>query len=159
MHTRQRVGERIAHWGVAICIVTACIAIAVVIALAERGVFTRLSRTGGGLAIPGVTLDDDSVAAGLTDAPMPIVTSLRSDSEAERLGIRVGDHIDAVDGRSVRDVAALREAIVTDRGRGRVALHILHGSAVRTIAIDFAGPAADGRAGADGWHGAQDPAD
>jgi S1-C subfamily serine protease len=152
--SRRDIG-RTAHWGVAICIAAACAAVIIVILLAERGTFTRAPIGASTLTIPGITIDDDDGSA----PRMPIVTSLRSDSQAERLGIRVGDHIAAVDGQSVRDVAGVRAAMITDRGRGPVALHILRGSAVRTIAIDCAGSAVDDRAGVNGRHGAQDPAD
>ena len=155
MQTSRRDTGRTAHWGVAICVALACAAVIVVILLAERGTFTHTPMGASTLAIPGITIDDDDGSA----PRMPIVTSLRSDSQAQRLGIRVGDHIATVDGHSVRDVAGVRAAMITDRGRGPVALHILRGSAVRTIAIDYTGPAASDRAGVSGRHGAQDPTD
>jgi len=157
MQMRQRDTGRTAQWGVAICIAAVCVAVALVIALAEHGTFTRMPPRGAIVTLPGITLDDDG--ANTAAQPTPIVTSLRSDSEAQRLGIRVGDHITAVDGRPVHNVAALREAVFADHGRGPVALHILRGTAVWTIAIDRAEPAPDRGAGANGGHGVQDPAD
>ncbi|MDB5736512.1 MAG: hypothetical protein JWO65_180 [Sphingomonas bacterium] len=140
--------------GVVIFVAAACLALVSVIFLAEHGQFSRFGRSGSLVAIPGVTLDEDGNAA----ADMLIVTSLRSDSEAMRLGIRVGDHIDAVDGRPVRSVAALRAAIVADQGHGPVALHIRRGSAIWNIAIDRSEPADANSMKAAPRNDAQDPA-
>ena len=142
MQVRQRVTERDRERRAAMLILGPCLAALLVIAAAERGLFTPLpSAANRMMALPGFTVDDDD---GSTRAPMPVVTSLRSDSEAERLGVRVGDHIAAVDGRPVRDVAGLRAVVTADRARGPVALHILRGSAVWNVAIDRAEPPAGG---------------
>ena len=154
MQARERGSGRRTERGVVIFVTAACLALVSVIFLAEHGQFSRFGRSGSLVAIPGVTLDEDGNAA----ADMPIVTSLRSDSEAERLGIRVGDHIDAVDGRPVRSVAALRAAIVADRGRGPVALHIRRGSAIWNVAIDRLDPVDANSMKALQGHDAQNPA-
>jgi S1-C subfamily serine protease len=110
-------------------------ALLLVLFLAERGMFTRAS---GSMmlnsAIPGMTLDDDD------DDRMPVVTSVRSDGQAERAGIRAGDEIASVNGKPVRDVAALRAALTAAHGHGPVALHIRRGDALWTVAINRAEP-------------------
>jgi S1-C subfamily serine protease len=132
-----RRGERIA----AIAIALVCFAALLVVVAAERGVFTPAKSVGGNrMSLPGITLDDDDDDGPGGDPPMPVVTSLRTDGQAERLGVRVGDHIAAIDGRPVRDVAALRAALQDTRGHKPVALHILRGSAVWNVAIDRAEP-------------------
>lgn len=130
-------------------------AAALVLMLAERGTFHRFSRAGGFVAaIPSLTLVDDS------SDQMPVVTSVRSDGAAERAGIRVGDEIEAVDGRYVHNVAALRAAVQAQNGKGPLALHIRRGDALWTIAIDRSEPAAGNAMAATGaTNGAENPAD
>lgn len=60
-----------------------------------------------------------SPLASLTLGPLPVagglvVTSLRSHGAAERRGVRVGDVVEAVDGRQVGSVAALNRILRTD---------------------------------------------
>ncbi len=138
----------------AIGIVAVVAAVALVVAAAEHGSFSRFVRAGSGpiAPIPGVTVGD-------TQDAVPVVTSVRSDGAAERAGIEVGDEIVAVDGRNVRDVAALRDAIVADRGDRRLALHIRRGDALWSVAIDRAEPSAAASAGTGTGHGAENPAD
>lgn len=139
MQARHRSWARLADWRGAMPVLTICLAlIFVIIAAAERGVFTRLPAPASRIFIPGITVDDED--AGAQGTHMPVVTSLRSNSEAERLGVRVGDHIAAVDGRPIRDVAGLRAVVTGDRAHGPVALHILRGSAVWNVALDRAEP-------------------
>nr|WP_281367502.1 PDZ domain-containing protein [Sphingomonas chungangi] len=104
--------------------------------MAERGTFRRVD--GSAIAtstLPGVTLDNDG------GDQMPVVTSVRSNGEAERAGIRAGDEIEAVDGRRVRDIAALRSAVVSDAD-GKLDLHIRRGDALWSVALDRDEPAA-----------------
>jgi S1-C subfamily serine protease len=124
-------------------------ALALVVGLAEHGIFTR---AGGSLAlsnsaIPGMTLDDDD------DDRMPVVTSVRTNGQAERAGIRAGDEIASVNDQPVRDVAALRAALGAAHGRGPVALHIRRGDALWTVAIDRAEPQAQRVAAVDTANG------
>ena len=53
--------------------------------------------------------------AGLTLDPVPaaglVVTSLRSDGQAKRLGVHVGDVIERVDGQTVHGAASLRRTL------------------------------------------------
>lgn len=140
--------------GPAIGIVAVVAAVALVVAAAETGSFSRFARAGSGAVatIPGVTVGDAA-------DKLPVVTSVRSNGAAERAGIEVGDEIVAVDGRNVRDVAALRDVIVADRGDPRLALHIRRGDALWTVAIDRAEPPATASIVARTGHGAENPAD
>jgi S1-C subfamily serine protease len=124
-------------------------ALLLVLFLAERGIFTRASAgaLAFGSAIPGMTLDDDD------DDRMPVVTSVRSDGQAERAGIRAGDEIASVNDQPVRNVAALRAALTAARGHGPVALHIRRGDALWTVAIDRAEPQGQRVAAADTVNG------
>jgi S1-C subfamily serine protease len=98
--------------------------------LGERGIFSApVGRAAP--ALPGVTLEDES---GTTT--MPVITSLRSDGQAERSGLRVGDRIAAVDGQPVRDVAAFGRAMRMRPGTTPVRLHVRRGDAAWTVAID-----------------------
>ena len=113
-------------------------AVALVMMLGERGVFSGgMTIAAVAPPIPGVTLED-----AIADR-MPVVTSLRTHSEAERAGVRVGDRIDAVDGRQVRDVAALRAAVARHPGTIPVSLEIQRGDAVWNVALDRAEPPTD----------------
>lgn len=140
MERIQSAFRRTRERGAAIAIVVVCLAVVLVLLAAEHGVFTSLPAGGNHMGLPGITLDDDDDDGPGGDPPMPVVTSLRTNGEAERLGVRVGDHIAAVDGRPVRDVAALRAALLAARAHQPVALHILRGSAVWNVAIDRAEP-------------------
>jgi S1-C subfamily serine protease len=139
--------------GLAIGVVTIVAALLFVLFLAEHGLFSRLVRSGGsGSTLPGVTLGDGSDR-------MPVVTSVRSNGAAERAGIRAGDEIEAVDGHTVRDVAALRATLLADRGSGPLALHIRRGDTLWTVAIARAEPAADDSTATGSTNGAENPAD
>jgi S1-C subfamily serine protease len=139
--------------GLAIGVVTILAALLFVLFLAEHGLFSRLVRAGGpSSSLPGVTLGDGSDR-------MLVVTSVRSDGEAERLGIRAGDEIEAVDGHAVHDVAALRATLLADRGNRPLALHIRRGDTLWTVSIDRAEPAADDTMATGSTNGAENPAD
>jgi S1-C subfamily serine protease len=142
MEARRRATGRRGEWRAAMVILAVCVAVLLVLGAAERGLFTpRAAPASRMMAIPGITVDDDDDdGTGNTQARMPVVTSLRSDSEAERRGVRVGDHIAAVDGRPIRDVAGLSAVVTADHTRGPVALHIVRGSAVWNVALDRAEP-------------------
>jgi S1-C subfamily serine protease len=141
--------------GLAIGVIVVVGAAALVLTLAERGTFHRFGRAGSLVAaIPSLTIGDDS------SDQMPVVTSVRSDGAAARAGIRVGDEIEAVDGRYVHNVAALRAAVQAQTGKGPLALHIRRGDALWTIAIDRSEPAAGNAMAATGaTNGAENPAD
>ncbi|WBO22051.1 PDZ domain-containing protein [Sphingomonas abietis] len=129
-------------------------ALLLVVILAERGLFTHLPNNAlPGGALPGITLGDDS------DDRVPVVTSVRSNGEAERAGIRAGDEIESVDGHMVHDVAALRTTVLSDRTDHPLALHIRRGDALWTVALDRAEPSAGGEAATDTGHGAENPSD
>lgn len=138
--------------GLAIGVATIVAALLFVLFLAEHGLFGWLGPGGGaGSTLPGVTLGDSG-------DHMPVVTSVRSNGEAERVGIRAGDEIAAVDGHAVRDVAALRATLLADRGKGPLALHIRRGDTLWTVSIDRAEPAADDMM-TGSTNGAENPAD
>jgi S1-C subfamily serine protease len=129
-------------------------ALLLVLILAERGLFSKLpTDAANGATLPGVTLDNDG------DDHLPVVTSVRSDGEAERAGIRAGDEIESIDGRPVRDVAALRAAVSSSRGGSPLALHIRRGDALWTVALDRAEPSASGSAVTGMANGAENPSD
>ncbi|PXA86375.1 hypothetical protein DMC47_35030 [Nostoc sp. 3335mG] len=110
-------------------------ALLLVLFMAEHGAFRRFVGSGMAVAaLPGVTLDMDG------GDRMPVVTSVRSDGEAERAGLRAGDEIEAVDGQRVHDIAALRSAVLSDAD-GKLALHIKRGDALWTVALDRSEPA------------------
>ncbi len=141
--------------GLAIGVIAVVGALVLVFALAEHGSFRRFGSGGGnfvGAALPDVTVGDDG-------EHMPVVTSVRSNGKAERAGIQVGDKIDAVDGRPVRDVAMLRSIVGAEQGAHPIALHIRRGDAIWTIAIDRAEPASGETAAMGATHGAENPAD
>lgn len=139
--------------GLAIGISAVLCGVVLVLVLAEHGSFSRFARGSGIVAtIPSLTVGD-------TGDQMPVVTSVRSDGEAERAGIRVGDEIESVGGRPVRSVAALRAAVFADRSNRPLALHIRRGDAVWTIAIDRSEPAGDAMTATGTMNGAENPAD
>lgn len=121
-------------------VVALLLAVALVTMLAERGAFAIFgtATTTAAPPIPGVTLDDT------TADRTPVVTSLRTHGEAERRGVRVGDRIQAVDGRQVRDVAALRAALAKHSGGVPVSLQIQRGDSLWDVALDRAEPSGDG---------------
>ena len=138
----------------AIGIVAVVAALLLVLILAERGLFSKLpAGMTNGATLPGVTLDNDD------DDRLPVVTSVRSNGEAERAGIRAGDEIESVDGHPVRDVAALQATVQSDHNRGPLALHIRRGDALWTVALDRAEPSASGSATTGMANGAENPSD
>ncbi len=138
----------------AIGIAAVVAALLLVLFLAERGLFSKLpGGVSSGGALPGVTLDNDG------DDRLPVVTSVRSNGEAERAGIRAGDEIESVDGHPVRDVAALQATVQSDHSKGRLALHIRRGDALWTVALDRAEPSASGSAVTGTANGAENPSD
>ncbi len=152
MTAYRRAGRKVER-RFAIGVVGVVAALALVVMLAERGSFRRFSRGGFVAALPSLTVGDNS------SDQMPVVTSVRSGGVAARAGIRVGDEIEAVDGRFVHNVAALRAAVSADRSKGPLALHIRRGDALWTIAIDRSEPAADTMAATGAANGAENPAD
>jgi hypothetical protein len=88
--------------------------------------------------LPGFTADD---------APSPgiglIVTSLRSGSEAQRAGLRVGDAVLSVDGRAIRSLGQIGPYLRRDRNP-RIDFAVLHGDALRHVIL---------MRGQDGVHG------
>lgn len=125
-------------------------AILLLLIFADRGLFRRLDASSSLTTLPGLTLDDSGTHA-------PVVTSLRSDSEAERRGIQVGDSIVSVDGHSVRSLAALRQVVGQDRDKA-LALHIRRGNRIWDVTLDRGDAARGPDTGAGDIHGAQDPA-
>lgn len=151
----DRRASRKVEKGLVIGLVVVAGATALVLTLAERGTFHRFARASGFVAaIPSLTIGDDR------SDQMPVVTSVRSDGAAARAGIRVGDEIEAVDGRFVHNVAALRAAVQAQNGKGPLALHIRRGDALWTIAIDRSEPAAGNPMAATGaTNGSENPVD
>ena len=118
----------------AIGIVAVVAALLLVLIMAEHGIFRRFVSSGSMVAaLPGVTLDIDG------DDKMPVVTSVRTNGEAERAGLRAGDEIEAVDGQRVHDIAALRSAVLSDAD-GKLDLHIKRGDALWSVALDRSEP-------------------
>jgi S1-C subfamily serine protease len=110
-------------------------ALLLVLIMAEHGIFRHFVGSGTVMAaLPGVTLDVDG------DDKMPVVTSVRTNGEAERAGLRAGDEIEAVDGQRVHDIAALRSAVMSDAD-GKLDLHIKRGDALWSVALDRSEPA------------------
>jgi S1-C subfamily serine protease len=128
-------------------------ALLLVLILAEHGTFRRF--VGGGTmvaALPGVTLDIDD------GDQMPVVTSVRTNGEAERVGLRAGDEIEAVDGQRVHNIAALRTAVLSDAD-GKLDLHIKRGDALWTVALDRSEPAASNAMAMETVNGPENTAD
>ncbi len=146
---RHAMDQRGGNW-LAIGIGAVVAALLLVIVLAERGTF-RLRDGAVASALPGVTLDN-------SDDHLPVVTSVRSDGEAERVGIRAGDEIEAVDGHPVRDVAGLRSALLSDRD-DKLALHIRRGDTLWTVALDRSEPAIGNAVAVENKNGPENPAD
>jgi S1-C subfamily serine protease len=127
-------------------------AAALVLMLAEHGSFHRFGRSGTSADIPSLTIGD-------SNDKLPVVTSVRSGGAAARAGIRVGDEIESVDGRSVHTVAALRTVMQALDGKGPLALHIRRRDAIWTIVIGRSETAAGARAATGATNGAENPAD
>ena len=128
-------------------------ALLLVLIMAERGAFRLFVGSGTAVAaLPGVTLDIDD------DDQMPVVTSVRTNGEAERAGLRAGDEIEAVDGHRVRDVAGLRSALLSDR-EDKLALHIRRGDTLWTVALDRSEPAAGNAMAMETVNGPENTAD
>jgi S1-C subfamily serine protease len=150
---RRATGRKIER-GLAAGIIAVLAAVALVVMMAEAGSFQRFGRGGAlGVSIPSLTVGDGG------DDQMPVVTSVRSNGAAERAGIKVGDEIEAVNGRQVHNVAALRAVVSADRRNQPLALHIRRGDAVWTIAIDRSEQAADETGVTGAMNGAENPAD
>jgi S1-C subfamily serine protease len=150
MEVGRHAGGHDGRRGLTIGIAVAASSALIVFACAERGVFSRLTSEGGGIAIPGMTIDNNSVA------PIPVVTSVRSDSEAQRLGVRAGDAILSVDGHPVRDLAALRAAVYQAPDTAPLDLHIRRGDAVLDVSIDRTG--SSGKTSTGSMHGPENSA-
>lgn len=151
MEVGRHAGGQDGRRGLATGIVVAVFAAFIVLACAESGLFNRFIGDGTGIAIPGVTVDNAS------SVPIPVVTSVRSDSEAQRLGVRAGDTIVSVDGHPVHDLAALRAAVYQAPGAAPLDLHIRRGDAVWDVSIDRSG--SSGKASVTGsMHGAENSA-
>lgn len=133
----RRTGQDDGRRGLAAGVLAVIFSALLVFGLAESGVFSHLARASTRLAIPGITLDD------VDETPMPVVTSVRSDSEAKQRGLRVGDGIVAVNGRAVHSVAALRAIVVQQGSRGPLDLHVRRGDAVWEVSIDRSEPDGD----------------
>lgn len=78
--------------------------------------------------------------SGLTLAPLPsagglVVTSLRSQGSAERLGVRVGDEVESVDGRRVNTIAALQRTLKT-HGNDVVSVKLRRGIGRYEVKLD-----------------------
>lgn len=121
--------------GVVAALVIVILSAIVVIDMAERGDFSRFARASTASPLPGITLSDGTAGDGPGGA-MPVVTSVRSGSEAKQRGIRAGDAIIAVDGRPVRSVAAVRDAIGARPNQGPLDLHLRRGDAIVSVSID-----------------------
>jgi S1-C subfamily serine protease len=106
-----------------------------VLFVAEHGGFSQFARASFRPAIPGVTVENGAARR------TPVVTSVRTDSQAQKRGLRVGDDILSVDGRRVRDVQALRDAVVAAGNHAPLDLDVQRGDAVWTVSIDRAEPA------------------
>lgn len=154
MPVQHRVRAHQGRHGAAIGIAAIVAVLLLVVMLVEHGLFAGLD--GGDTpraTLPGITLDNDG------SAHRPVVTSVRTNGEAERAGIRAGDEIESVDGRSVHDVSALRAAVLSNRPSAPLTLHIRRGDALWTVALDRSEPAINQMAATEPGDGAKDPAD
>lgn len=83
--------------------------------------------------LPGITLEDSRrLASG------PIVTSIRTNSEASRQGVMVGDAIIAIDGNRVKTLDQLRNYLQKDND-GEVDLRLAHGPKTRDVPLGVKG--------------------
>lgn len=78
--------------------------------------------------------------SGLTLGPLPsagglVVTSLRSQGPAERLGVRVGDQVESVDGRRVDSMVALQRTLKT-HGNAVVSVKLRRGIGRYEVKLD-----------------------
>jgi C-terminal processing protease CtpA/Prc len=105
------------------------------------------------VAIPGVTIDTADGNAN------PVVTSVRSDSEAERRGVRAGDDIIAVDGHPVSTIAAVRTVVLSGPSSRPLDLHIRRGDAMWDVSLDRAERAAEQTAATETVHVTENLAD
>lgn len=83
-------------------------------------------------------LRDMTVEAALTDPRGLVVTSIRSDSEAERLGITVGDRILALDGHTVASTDDARSYLRKDSA-DTVDLWVFHGQHTHSVRLHASG--------------------
>lgn len=95
-----------------------------------RALLDRLTAHGEAItALPGLTLDTaPHAAAGL------VVTSVRSDSQAARGGIVVGDAVVAIDRTPMVTLDQVRRYLQRDKA-GSVDLRVMHGDRPRDIRL------------------------
>ena len=124
-----------------------------VLFIAESGLFNASPRQATRIAIPGVTIGPAMGGSG------PVVTSVRSNSEAQKRGVRAGDDIGAVNGHPVDDVAAIRTIVLQGSSSAPLDLHIRRGDAMWDVSLDRSEPAGEETAATEPVHVTKNSAD
>src|SRR3546814_913303 len=84
-------------------------------------------------ALPGITLSN-----GVPDGSGLVVTSMETDGQASRLGIRVGDGVVSLDGMPIRSLDQA-SAYLLRHDRSRIALGLKHAHRMRVVMLDRPG--------------------
>src|SRR3546814_9651044 len=84
-------------------------------------------------ALPGITLSN-----GVPDGSGLVVTSMETDGQASRLGIRVGDGVVSLDGMPMRSLDQA-SAYLLRHDRSRIALGLKHAHRMRVVMLDQIG--------------------
>ena len=120
-----------------------------------RSVMDQLIKYGSvkrgqlGVTIAPVT-PDIAEALGISTAGGALVTQVLKDSAAARAGIRAGDVVTAINGRSVKSAAEFRNAIGLLRVGDKVELALLRDGESRKLTAEVADPAAQTTSAAEG---------
>jgi len=120
-----------------------------------RSVMDQLIKYGSvkrgqlGVTIAPVT-PDIAEALGISTAGGALVTQVLKDSAAARAGIRAGDVVTAINGRSVKSAAEFRNAIGLLRVGDKVELSLLRDGESRKLTAEVADPAVQTPAAAEG---------
>ena len=111
--------------------------------------FGSVKRGQLGVTIAPVT-PDIAEALGISTAGGALVTQVLKDSAAARAGIRAGDVVTAINGRSVKSAAEFRNAIGLLRVGDKVELALLRDGESRKLTAEVADPAAQTTSAAEG---------
>ena len=119
-----------------------------------RSVMDQLIKYGSvkrgqlGVTIAPIT-PDIADALGISAASGALVTQVVKDSAAARAGIKAGDVVTAINGRTVKSAAEFRNAIGLLRVGDKVELALLRDGQARKLTAEVADPAATSPAGED----------
>lgn len=94
----------------------------------------EMTRPKPAALLPGITIENPPPSK----REGPIVTSIRSGSEAAQDGVAVGDSVVAIDGMAIFTLDQARHYLQKDKA-DRVELSVVHGSRLRDVRLDREG--------------------